>query len=182
MLRILKVYKQWEISRRRRNEVKERELQAMESDKADNSAKQEDEPSKVGKQMSEMTTRKVIMLVLLLIVILPWFDGGIEEPIEHYQQLGLKQLHRLPQDFNQSGGITRSHFYSAFRDFIANVHSSAMSDSFLSDRGGGVVLHLSWHSIMPQSTTNSRLEAARAVENRRGWPIFAASCPINWTT
>jgi hypothetical protein len=146
MLRILKVYKQFEMSRRRReNDEKERQSEAEAA--KDSKIAADDEPSKVGKQMSEMTTRKVIMLVLLLIVILPWFDGGIEEKIEHYQSLGLEQLHRLPQDYNQSGGITRADFYTAFHDFIANIQSST-SNSILvgaGDWGGyghGVVLHL----------------------------------------
>jgi class 3 adenylate cyclase len=142
MLRILKLYKQWEMSRGRRDsDEREREAEGA----ADIAGGTDDEPSKVGKQMSEMTTRKVIMLVLLLIVILPWFDGGIEEKMDHYQELGLEQLHRLPQDYNQSGGITRADFYTAFRDYVSNVQSST-ADGILEgagDWGGhGVVLHL----------------------------------------
>jgi hypothetical protein len=142
MLRILKLLKVWEKSRRRRD-TDERKKES-EGESADEIRDTDDEPSKVGKQMSEMTTRKVIMLVLLLIVILPYFDGGIEEKVEHYQVLGLEQLHRLPQDYNHSGGIARRSFYSAFHNFVANVKSSSSEHIFgdgSEDWGGhGVVL------------------------------------------
>ena len=51
------------------------------------------EPSKVGKKMSEMTTRRVIVIVLLLVLMMPIFDGGIDESENEYQIYGLRQLH-----------------------------------------------------------------------------------------
>ena len=63
-----------------------------------------EQPSKVGEKMSEMTTRRVIMMVLTLILILPFFDGGLEERINQFQAFGINRLHHMPQDMNVTGG------------------------------------------------------------------------------
>jgi len=63
-----------------------------------------EQPSKVGEKMSEMTTRRVIMMVLTLILILPFFDGGLEERINQFQAFGINRIHHMPQDMNVTGG------------------------------------------------------------------------------
>lgn len=51
------------------------------------------EPSKVGKKMSEMTTRRVIVIVLMLVLMIPMFDGGLDDSTNEYQKHGLRRLH-----------------------------------------------------------------------------------------
>merc|ERR1711871_1260686 len=58
--------------------------------------------SKVGAILSEKTTRKVIVLVLMLILVLPQLDG-IDPPPNNYHTYGLANLHSLAQDFNCNG-------------------------------------------------------------------------------
>ena len=57
------------------------------------------EPSKVGKKLTELTTRRVIILVLLMIVCLPLLDGTLTaDNYNQYQDAGLNQLHKMTSD------------------------------------------------------------------------------------
>ena len=51
-----------------------------------------DEPSNVGKVLSELTTRRVILMVLTMLIILPTFDGGVDQDTNIIQEYGLVQL------------------------------------------------------------------------------------------
>jgi len=52
------------------------------------------QPSKVGNKLSDLTMRRLIVLILTVIVILPLFDGGLEtESGSKYQEEGLEGLH-----------------------------------------------------------------------------------------
>lgn len=74
-------------------------------------------PSKVGETMAEMTLRRVILLVFLLILALPMFDGGLDQTINQYQRSGLEGLHhiaQLAQDYNQTGYVNEAIFHKNF--------------------------------------------------------------------
>ena len=75
------------------------------------------EPSKVGQTMAEMTLRRVIMLVFILIIALPIFDGGLAQSLNQYQRLGLQRLHhvaQLAQDYNRTGYVNEGVFHKVF--------------------------------------------------------------------
>ena len=57
--------------------------------------------SKVGQVLSDITTRRVIVLILLMLIVVPFLEGEAD-PLAHYRQGGLEALHRLPQDRNVS--------------------------------------------------------------------------------
>ena len=49
--------------------------------------------SKTGGRMAEMTTRRVVMIVIFLCFILPVFDGGYNDPINSFETKGFETLH-----------------------------------------------------------------------------------------
>lgn len=55
------------------------------------------EPSKVGKKLTELTTRRVIVLILVMLMVLPLFDGGYDDKVNQLQIDGLGTLHRFSQ-------------------------------------------------------------------------------------
>lgn len=57
--------------------------------------------SKVGQVLSDITTRRVIVLILLMLIVVPFLEGE-PDPLDHYREGGLQSLHRLPQDLNVS--------------------------------------------------------------------------------
>ena len=74
-------------------------------------------PSQVGQTMSDITLRKVIMLVFLLIIPLPIFDGGLTQSLDTYQSKGLQRIHhmaQLAQDYNQTGYVSEEIFHRNF--------------------------------------------------------------------
>lgn len=89
MVRIVKLYKM----KNKNDEEHEQEIS---------------EPSKVGKTLTELTTRKLILMVLAMIIVLPLIDGSLDEDYNEYQQFGMETLHRYSQDYNASGTISES--------------------------------------------------------------------------
>lgn len=77
------------------------------------------EPSKVGKKMSEMTTRRVIVIVLLLVLMIPVFDGGIDDTVNEFQVYGLKRLHILATQNPQASETAL--FRNSFDNFVRNA-------------------------------------------------------------
>lgn len=62
--------------------------------------------SKVGKQLTEQTTRKVVMLILILVLMLPFADlDYLADRVNTHQTRGLTAIHRLPMDVNSTGQI-----------------------------------------------------------------------------
>ncbi|CAK4081656.1 unnamed protein product [Aphanomyces euteiches] len=51
--------------------------------------------SKTGGRMAEMTTRRVVMIVIFLCFVLPVFDGGYNDPINSFESKGFETLHVL---------------------------------------------------------------------------------------
>jgi hypothetical protein len=94
------------------------------------------EPSRVGKRLSELTTIRIIILILMMILILPFIDNSsINEPYAYQSQLiELESLHKIPQSLNTSDEFTlstdflivRTHEYVSQVDFtildISIVH------------------------------------------------------------
>lgn len=78
------------------------------------------EPSKVGQTMAEMTLKRVIGLVFLLVLALPLFDGGLNQTVNQYQQVGLQRVHhlaQLAQDYNQTG-YEEAIFHKNFDQYV----------------------------------------------------------------
>ena len=73
--------------------------------------------SRIGTKLLEVTSRRVIILVLVMVLFLPAFDGEVGYDYNPYQGKGLADLHRMPQDYNFSGDIS-----SAFRDTFSVRH------------------------------------------------------------
>ena len=76
------------------------------------------EPSRVGKLLQSRTERKIIILVLLCVFVLPYLDEGSEPIVDQFQQFGFRELHRLPQDYNQTGDISETYFRNAVENFV----------------------------------------------------------------
>ncbi len=76
------------------------------------------EPSKIGKKLLASTSKRVITLVLLIILFLPSFDTEYEISENEYHKYGLKNLHRMSQDYNYSKRLQE-------KDIKNNVHDYA---------------------------------------------------------
>lgn len=64
-----------------------------------------EEPSAIGKEMSDLTTRRLILLILTMLMVLPIFQPvpyANSIKTNEYQLYGLKQLHRYSQDWSVS--------------------------------------------------------------------------------
>ncbi|GMH49042.1 hypothetical protein TrRE_jg13570 [Triparma retinervis] len=70
-------------------------------------AKLEEEPSKVGKKLTELTVRRVIVIVLAMIMIFPFLDDPDafvgETEFTSYEALTLNDLHLMTDTFNLTG-------------------------------------------------------------------------------
>ena len=73
-------------------------------------AKLEEEPSKVGKKLTELTVRRVIVIVLAMIMIFPFLDDPDafvgETEFTSYEALTLNDLHLMTDTFNLTGNVT----------------------------------------------------------------------------
>ena len=76
--------------------------------------------SKVGERLLKETSRKIIELVLVLVLFLPFFDGGLDSKYNQFQNFGLAELHRVPQDYNATGSITEGAFRKQFQEYVRN--------------------------------------------------------------
>ncbi|RLN65282.1 hypothetical protein BBJ28_00003447, partial [Nothophytophthora sp. Chile5] len=85
---------------------------------ADAKAVQISEPSKIGKVLTEKTTRLLIVLVLLIIIISPIIDGTVDLTQDDFQTSQFERLHRYTQDYNQSGDISMDHFHSLVNEYV----------------------------------------------------------------
>ena len=77
--------------------------------------------SKVGAKLLKVTTRRVIVLVLVMVLFLPFFDGGLDSQYNQFQNFGLSELHRMPQDYNYSGNIDELTFRKQFEEYARNA-------------------------------------------------------------
>nr|CCA17596.1 Voltagegated Ion Channel (VIC) Superfamily putative [Albugo laibachii Nc14] len=76
------------------------------------------EPSKIGKVLTERTTRRLIVLVLLIILVSPIIDGTVDLLSNDFQVNELERLHRFPQDYNISGQISTQHFREMVMQYV----------------------------------------------------------------
>lgn len=68
---------------------------------------EEDQPSHLGNQLAETITRSTILLVLLMLFILPIFDGNlIDDSSDTYQPLGFAPIHRYNQDWSFNSSVS----------------------------------------------------------------------------
>ena len=76
--------------------------------------------SKVGERLLKETSRRIIELVLVLVLFLPFFDGGLDSKYNQFQNFGLAELHRVPQDYNATGVISEGAFKKQFEEYVRN--------------------------------------------------------------
>lgn len=76
------------------------------------------EPSKIGQVLTEKTTRRLIVLVLMIIIVSPIIDGSVDLTSDDFQVYELERLHRFTQDYNVSGEITQAHFRKMVEDYV----------------------------------------------------------------
>ncbi|KAF4317331.1 hypothetical protein BBO99_00006367 [Phytophthora kernoviae] len=98
MLRILRVVK-----KNKNGEVKKVEIS---------------EPSKIGKVLTEKTTRRLIVLVLIIIIVSPIIDGTVDLTQDDFQSSQFERLHRYTQDYNQSGTISMLHVQNLVNEYV----------------------------------------------------------------
>jgi len=99
------------------------------------------EPSKVGNKLSDLTMRRLIVLILTVIVVLPLFDGGLDADSGlKYQQDGLDGLHYINA--------------LAYSD-VQTWESDAEREAFLKAnvleyvRTSGMLVHMKIHNLDP---------------------------------
>ncbi|POM60206.1 Voltage-gated Ion Channel (VIC) Superfamily [Phytophthora palmivora] len=76
------------------------------------------EPSKIGKVLTEKTTRRLIVLVLLIIIVSPIIDGTVDLTQDDFQTSQFERLHRYTQDYNKTGLITMVHMRSLVNEYV----------------------------------------------------------------
>eukprot|EP00943_MAST-04B_sp_MAST-4B-sp1_P002679 g2679.t1 len=77
------------------------------------------EPSIVSQRMTKLTNSRVILIVLVCIVVFPFFDTNFDSTDSYKGEVyGLIELHRLPQDRNSSGNIPRNLFKARVEQYI----------------------------------------------------------------
>uniref|UniRef100_K3WBH0 Guanylate cyclase domain-containing protein n=1 Tax=Globisporangium ultimum (strain ATCC 200006 / CBS 805.95 / DAOM BR144) TaxID=431595 RepID=K3WBH0_GLOUD len=80
------------------------------------------EPSKIGKVLTEKTTRRLIILVLLIIIVSPIIDGTIDLTQDDFQVSQLERLHRYTQDYNQSSEISEGHLKKMVEQYVRDCN------------------------------------------------------------
>merc|ERR1712185_533090 len=78
------------------------------------------EPSKVGKKLTDMTTKRLIVLILVMVLVLPFmYADMIDEDFDPHAfvNANLENLHRYPQTYNESGTITEDTLMSMISFF-----------------------------------------------------------------
>lgn len=98
MLRILRILK-----KNKGNEVKVVEI---------------NEPSKIGKVLTEKTTRRLIVLVLSIIIVSPIIDGSVDSTQDDFQVSQFERLHRYTQDYNETGGVPLNDFRKLVEEYV----------------------------------------------------------------
>jgi len=76
------------------------------------------EPSKIGKVLTEKTTRRLIVLVLLIIIVSPIIDGTVDLTQDDFQTSQFERLHRYTQDYNNTGAVTMNHMRSLVDEYV----------------------------------------------------------------
>ncbi len=69
------------------------------------------EPTQVGKKLTEVTTQRLILMMLTMIMVLPWLQtSSLIDNSNNFQHNFLKHLHQYPQNFNETGSISETDF------------------------------------------------------------------------
>ncbi|CEG37239.1 voltage-gated ion channel superfamily [Plasmopara halstedii] len=80
------------------------------------------EPSKIGKVLTEKTTRRLIVLVLLIIIVSPIIDGTVDLTQDDFQTSQFERLHRYTQDYKKSGSVTLAHIQSLVDEYVRDAN------------------------------------------------------------
>jgi class 3 adenylate cyclase len=110
LVRLIKLYKQRE--KLKGNDVVDASMPIFDA-----------EPSKVGKKLTELTTIRIIILILMMILILPFIDNSsIVTNYEYQAQLSeLEAVHRYPQDYNYTGTVTQEFMERRVQEYADHV-------------------------------------------------------------
>ena len=87
---------------------------ASKKDTEEEKAKSGLEPSRVGKILQDKTQKKVILLVLVCVLVLPYMEAQPVGNLDEYQQFGFRELHRLPQDCTFPRGFRKARCVRVF--------------------------------------------------------------------
>jgi len=108
------------------------------------------EPSHVGKRLADLTTRRLIILVLTMVIILPLFRAdAFEDETDVYQTFGLSAVHRLT-----FAGVSEANLKSQLQEYVQesgillnlalNNITAATLDSWLQDMGATASPSTGW--------------------------------------
>lgn len=77
------------------------------------------EPTQVGKKLTEVTTRRLILMMLTMIMVLPWLQSSsLVENTYNFQHNFLKHLHQYPQIYNESGIVSEEQFKNQIQFYV----------------------------------------------------------------
>mmetsp|Transcript_4206 Transcript_4206/g.8486 ORF Transcript_4206/g.8486 Transcript_4206/m.8486 type:complete len:833 (+) Transcript_4206:135-2633(+) len=115
-------------------------------------AKLEEEPSKVGKKLTELTVRRVIVIVLAMIMIFPILDDPNaffgETEFTSYEKLKIFDLHNMTDSLNKTGNITDEFFKEQVQTYAKKCKEGDGSDQ------GKDIIYLKLNR-WPVETTNA---------------------------
>lgn len=118
-------------------------LRAVKGKNKDEEVKVEiSEPSKIGKVLTEKTTRRLVLLVLSIIILSPIIDGSVDQTQDDFQVSQLERLHRYTQDYNATGQITDEHYRRMIEQYVRDSN--------------GLIVEMSLHHV-DNATLNSWL-------------------------
>ncbi|ETW06787.1 hypothetical protein H310_02942 [Aphanomyces invadans] len=113
MVKLIRLIRLIRVSRMFRNKDEAEEVQL-------------NEPSKVGRILTELTTRRLIVLVLTMVIFLPVIDMSLSS-VDAYQYDAFFHLHRLAQDYNATGDVSMAAFQTSFQEYIRQCDGLILS-------------------------------------------------------
>lgn len=114
----------------------------------ESSVKNTNEPSQVGKHLSDLTIRRLIVLVLAMVIVLPLFNAnGLDDTEDTYQIVGLSSLHRLAFA-KEAGELHEQAYVNQLREYVGE---------------SGDLLHINLFHV-PDATLDTWLQDIRFVD------------------
>ena len=89
------------------------------------------EPSQVGKILADLTTRRLIVIVLAMVIVLPFFDpNGLDDVPNQHETLGLSTMHRLQfANLNELATVNNIREYARESGDLLYLQLYGVSDS-----------------------------------------------------
>ncbi|DBA04417.1 TPA: hypothetical protein N0F65_010013 [Lagenidium giganteum] len=86
----------------------------------DESTVQISEPSKIGKVLTEKTTRRLVVLVLVIIIVSPLIGATIDLTEDEFQQNQFDRIHRTITEYNSTGEISMDTMQGMVHEYVQN--------------------------------------------------------------